>query len=126
MTNEKWQIEVRSPDNELPFVIFHWSLVICHWWAKRGDIPSPLLLRSHAALPLCSTAAHPGSIFPPKACCVAVNQSQIPMLLLQDLQRILDHQLICIYHPAFRFIRHPADYVAHLRLCVVARGIEPG
>src|SRR6059036_2901065 len=28
MTNEQLQIEVRSPDNELPFVIFHWSLVI--------------------------------------------------------------------------------------------------
>src|SRR5438876_2936018 len=32
MANEQWQIEVRGPDNELPLVIFHWSLVICHFF----------------------------------------------------------------------------------------------
>ena len=28
MTNDQGKIEVRTQDNELPFVIFHWSFVI--------------------------------------------------------------------------------------------------
>src|SRR5437867_9251662 len=41
MTNDPWQMnndKVRSPDNELPLVIFHWSLVIFFLCALRGEI----------------------------------------------------------------------------------------
>ncbi len=40
MNNDKWKSE--GPDNELPFVIFHWSSVICHFLSPQS--PSRLSL----------------------------------------------------------------------------------